>query len=236
MRKNLDIYLLIGQSNMAGRGNLEEVSEIIDDRILIYRDDKWQAAKEPLHQDNPELAGIGLAMSFALESLKHKPNTSIGLIPCAKGWTSIKEWKHKSPLYNKTIKVTKMAMKAGTVKGILWHQGESDTLNLDDAKNYGNRLKKLILNLRNDIKMGNTPFISGELADFLKIIPEFLFVDIINNQIQNLKRSVKNYDCVSVNGLESKSDHLHFNSKSLRQLGVRYAEVNIKYQSMENYE
>ena len=53
-----DIMLLIGQSNMAGRGLPNEVDPIADGRIETFRDDQWQAAVEPLHNDK-KTAGVG---------------------------------------------------------------------------------------------------------------------------------------------------------------------------------
>ena len=57
-------FLLIGQSNMAGRGFLHEVQPIRDARIKVLRNGRWQTMWEPIHFDRP-FAGIGLGASFA---------------------------------------------------------------------------------------------------------------------------------------------------------------------------
>ena len=75
-----DLILLIGQSNMAGRGLMGEVAPLENARIEMLRDGEWQPASEPLHTDK-ETAGIGLAMSFAAEYLKTSPDVHVGLIP-----------------------------------------------------------------------------------------------------------------------------------------------------------
>ena len=52
MNQDLNIFLLIGQSNMSGRGELQEVAAIKHPHIFMYRDSDWTIAKEPLHQDS----------------------------------------------------------------------------------------------------------------------------------------------------------------------------------------
>jgi hypothetical protein len=98
-------FLLIGQSNMAGRGELNRVPSIIDDRIQMFRSGSWQKAAEPLHDDRPDLAGVGLAMSFADELLKSEPAQIIGLIPCAVGFTKIEQWLPGTALYQRAFDV-----------------------------------------------------------------------------------------------------------------------------------
>ena len=65
----LRVFLLIGQSNMAGRGVIDEVAAIDDPDILMFRDGRWVTAREPLHTDKPDRTGIGIGMSFAQEIL-----------------------------------------------------------------------------------------------------------------------------------------------------------------------
>ncbi len=84
MKNPFNIFLLAGQSNMAGRGPLDDVPILSDPRIMMFRDGDWIRAQEPLHTDKPG-AGVGLAMSFALKLLSIQPDANIGLIPCAVG-------------------------------------------------------------------------------------------------------------------------------------------------------
>lgn len=85
---HLNIFLLIGQSNMAGRGNMDEVEEIEHPDILMFRKGRWVKAKEPLHEDTTN-AGIGPSMSFALNLIEEYPRAKIGLVPCAVGATPL---------------------------------------------------------------------------------------------------------------------------------------------------
>jgi len=234
MNIDFHIFLLIGQSNMAGRGDISEVPAIDDKRILMFRSGKWIRAKEPLHQDNTELSGVGLGMSFAKELLKNEHNVTIGLIPCAIGWTSLSQWMPETILYKNMVALVKKAIKKGVLKGILWHQGENDTFNINDAEKYCFRLREFIINLRNDLKAEKVPFISGKLAGFLQNNSEFKYVEKINSHLGNLHKSVNNYGCVNVDGLSSKKDALHFNSHSLRELGVRYARMYTKLNHFVN--
>jgi len=149
----MHIFLLIGQSNMAGRGNLDDVASIQHPHILMFRDEQWRQAEEPLHNDKPEIAGIGLGMSFAEELLTHDPETTIGLIPCAVGGTPLYRWMPGADLYQQAVNITQQALQEGDLKGMLWHQGESDANRPDDAFSYGERFRKMIVTLRQEFQV-----------------------------------------------------------------------------------
>lgn len=90
--EKLQLYLLIGQSNMSGRGSLKGVSPTEDSRILMLDSlDQWVPAKDPLHFDR-SYAGVGPGLSFAQHMLDQNPDDKIGLIPCAWGGSSIDVW------------------------------------------------------------------------------------------------------------------------------------------------
>jgi hypothetical protein len=83
--------LMIGQSNMAGRGFLNEVPMICNERIQMLRNGRWQMMAEPINYDRP-VAGVGPAGSFAaMWCLEHKEDM-IGLIPCAESGSSLDGW------------------------------------------------------------------------------------------------------------------------------------------------
>ena len=77
MPNGLNIFLLIGQSNMAGRGKLDDVSELVHPDLFMFRAGQWLPAAEPLHTDKPRIAGVGLGMSFAyvISILRQRPQT-----------------------------------------------------------------------------------------------------------------------------------------------------------------
>ncbi len=93
-RQNLWVFLLAGQSNMAGRGFVEAGDTLPDKRILtITKNKQWILAKEPLHFYEPALTGLDCGLSFGRELIKHIPDSvSIALIPCAVGGSSIQQW------------------------------------------------------------------------------------------------------------------------------------------------
>jgi hypothetical protein len=62
---NTKLFLLIGQSNMAGRGAIEEQDKVVHPRVFVQtRDLSWAPALDPLHFDKPRLAGVGLGSTF----------------------------------------------------------------------------------------------------------------------------------------------------------------------------
>ena len=64
-KERFHLYLLIGQSNMAGRGAIEEQDKTPHPRVLKFtKENTWAAAIDPLHFDKPAIAGVGLGSSF----------------------------------------------------------------------------------------------------------------------------------------------------------------------------
>src|ERR1700722_12544886 len=94
------LFLLIGQSNMAGRGVVEEQDkEIIPGVFMLNKEMAWVPAIDPLHFDKPAVAGVGLGRTFAKTLQWASPGAPIGLIPAAFGGTSLDEWKPGDKLY-----------------------------------------------------------------------------------------------------------------------------------------
>jgi len=160
---NMKLFLLIGQSNMAGRGKVEPQDQVENPHIfMLTKDLKWVPAKDPLHFDKPG-AGVGPGSEFAREILKADPNATIGLIPCAFGGTSLDQWKAGAKLYDSAVVRTKEAMKQGKLAGILWHQGESDN-KPDLVASYAERFSAMIGQLRKDLQADQVPVVMGEIT------------------------------------------------------------------------
>jgi hypothetical protein len=218
---NFHLYLLIGQSNMAGRGEIDSESKAINPQIWMLDSlNHWVTATDPVHFDKPS-AAVGPAISFAKTILGDNKKIRIGLIPCAWGGSPIKAWEHgaeyinNSHPYDDAIARTRIAMQQGVLKGILWHQGESDN---DSARAplYMGKLKTLVNRFRNEFKSPSLPFVAGEIGHFNK-------VDFINPVIRQLPQHISNTAVVSAEGLTDKGDKLHFNTTAARELGKRYA-------------
>ena len=223
MNSELNIFLLIGQSNMAGRGRLDEVPILRNPQVFMFRDGRWTVAEEPLHTDKPTIAGVGLGMSFAVELLARAHRAPIGLVPCAVGGTQLSRWMPGAELYENAVSITRLALSKGSLSGILWHQGEGDCSRPDDANSYGERFRDMIRSLRSQLSAEGVPVIAGELGAFLQDHDGCEFFCSVNQQLWELERSLPAYGCVSAKGLTDNGDTLHFNSESLREFGRRYA-------------
>lgn len=217
------IYLLAGQSNMAGRGIVDDSSRITDPRILMLnKNGEWVPAKDPVHYDKP-IAGVGPAISFARTMIGFNPDIKIGLVPAAVGGSPISAWQPDSVFigyhpYDDAVSRANTAMQSGVIKGILWLQGETD--NKPGAESfYLNALSALIRRLRTDLNIPALPFIAGELGPFHN--------QRINKILAKLPATVPNTAVVSSEGLTANSDNIHFNTPSARILGRRYAEKMI---------
>jgi hypothetical protein len=161
---------------------------------------------------------------------KAHPKARIGLIPCAVGGTSIKAWAPgmldeatKTHPYDDMLKRVQEAQKTGVLAGIIWHQGESDRHSKLD---YGQSLADLIQLLRKDLNAPTVPFVAGELSNFNPNGSNG--AKAFNEVVQGLGTKVKNYACVSGEGLKDKGDKLHYDATSARILGKRYAEKMIE--------
>src|SRR5690606_28589799 len=88
------IYIMAGQSNMAGRGIIEPQDTVTDPRILMVDSLKnLVVAQEPLHFYHPGFAGLDCGVSFAASLLPHiPPNSKICLVPCAMSSSSVQDW------------------------------------------------------------------------------------------------------------------------------------------------
>lgn len=235
-REKFHLYLLAGQSNMAGRGELKDEEERKSHpRVFMFdKDNKWIPATDPVHFDK-KIAGTGPGLSFAIAMAEQDTTVKIGIIPCAVGGSSIDTWRTGESFmnvypYDNAVNRTRMAMKDGQLKGILWHQGETDSKELQLANAYEEKLISLIKNFRDDLAIPDLPFIAGELGHFL--YHHRPYARIINQSLNEITLKLRNTTCVSSEGLFPKNDSVHFNSASAEELGLRFSEAMI---NMENY-
>ncbi len=213
------LFLLIGQSNMAGRGKVEAQDKVENPHIfMLTKDLKWVPAKDPLHFDKP-VAGVGPGSEFAREILKANPDATIGLIPCAVGGTSLDQWKASGALYTTAVKRAREAMKEGTLAGILWHQGESDSAP-EKCATYADRLVVMVAQLRKDLGAEKVPVVLGEL------IHGHGANDSVNVALAAAAKKIPDCGLVSSEGLGKKA--LHFDSADARKFGQRYAAELLK--------
>ncbi len=220
--KKLHIYLLIGQSNMAGRAPLsDDLSGVIDRCYLLNGQDEWEPARNPLNRystirKNLGMQRLGPGYSFVRAMLEQDASMQIGVIVNARGGSSIREWAKGSKAYNDAIMRTIKAREDGVLKGVLWHQGESDAH--DEA--YMEKLAALIADLRTDLGDPNLPFVAGQLLYDTETRPH---TRPINELLAGLPAAMPFTGCVLSDGLTS-FDNLHFDTRSALILGQRYAE------------
>jgi len=235
-KQNVWIFIMAGQSNMAGRALVEPQDTITNKRILsINKDGRLILAKEPLHFYEPNLTGLDCGLSFAKRLLKNIPrNISILIIPTAVGGSSISQWLGDS-LYrsvrlfsNFTARVNN-AKQYGTIKGILWHQGESDA-NEKNSPEYQERLGILMNKFRAVTGVKDLPVLIGELGSFSKYKQQF---GVINETIHRYASQNANTIVISTGDLKDKGDSLHFNSSAQRTMGKRFAEAYLKKYRVE---
>ena len=224
--KPTDVFLLVGQSNMAGRGVLTDELRLSTARVLKWDEKigKWVEAVEPIVSDRP-FSGAGLAASFARALADARPERTIGLVPAAEGGSPLERFMPGGDLYARAVERTRTALKAGgELKGILWHQGCADSDSLATATNYAARLSQMVAAFRNDLKAPGVPVVAGELGRYLgqRYAKHY---GVVNAQLHEMAKTCPNMAVVSSEGLAAKEDELHFDTKSLRTFGERYAKA-----------
>ncbi len=222
------IYLLMGQSNMAGRDTRQLATQIDNPCVLtLNADGQWLVARDPLHPKQGRTEpGAGPGIPFANEMLKANPAITIGLIPCAVGGTSLKAWVKGAEHYEKAVSRARTAAQAGVITGVLWHQGETDTSKKETAETYEARLTKMLGDLRQDLGLPNLPIVVGQLGDFLNQTPEkYPYADLVRAAIKQVPSVVPGVGYADSAGLGDKGDKLHFNADAAKELGARYAKA-----------
>ena len=220
------IYLVMGQSNMAGRGKIEgKYTRMKHPRVfMLDQEQEWVKAHHPVHFDKPKIAGVGPALSFGIEMAKAHKKNKIGLVPCAVGGTSIQHWKPGAydnrtdthPWDDAVVRIRK-AMQEGVVKGVIWHQGESDSAP-EKAAHYLEDLDDLIQRVRELTVNPELPFVAGQLGRYKDQYKN------INKVLEKLPKKVNHTAVASSEGLTPKEDGVHFDSRSAGLMGRRMAE------------
>ena len=218
---NLEIFLLIGQSNMAGRADIEMLDQDTLENVFLFtgkENHPWEKAANPLNKYSSirkklSMQRLGPGYSFAQKMALNRKGKPIGLVVNAKGGSSISEWKPGSAFYREAVKRTKEAMKYGRLGGIVWHQGESDA---SKADSYLTKINELIRAFRKDFNLPGLPFVAGQIAEDKPGRKNF------NKMIKKLPSQLDQTAVISAKGTAT-IDSSHFNSASQRLMGKRYA-------------
>ncbi|MBE7170882.1 MAG: sialate O-acetylesterase [Williamsia sp.] len=220
---NFYVYLLMGQSNMAGRGAITEVyqNEQSPRVWMLNKEGAWVQARHPLHFDKPAVVGVGPGLAFGIKMAEAHPGANIGLVPCAVGGTAIERWEPgaydastNTHPYDDALLRIRAAMNKGVIKGVIWHQGES---NASRPEGYMEKLIALIERVRKEVGNPSLPFVAGELGRYRPVYAP------ISAEILKLPGRVPATAVVTTEGLVHKGDTTHFDSPSATLLGERYA-------------
>ena len=222
---SLDVYLLIGQSNMAGRAEIEEQDKDTLENVFLFtgiENREWEKAANPLNKYSTVRKGLpgqrlGPGYYFARNLASSVPGKRIGLVVNARGGTPIALWMPGEELYNEAVKQARAASEYGTFKGIVWHQGEGN----GRGDGYLEKITLLIESLREDLNEPDLPFVAGQL---MGNTPARI---VFNEMISLLPEKIPNSGVAGSTGLTS-YDGAHFDSVSQRILGKRYAKTMLK--------
>jgi hypothetical protein len=236
------VFLLMGQSNMAGHGCIRPGDPWQKgDRkpvpgVLVFGGQgtlkdprprgwtRWRPAAHPLHL-NQGSAGFGLGIPFAVQLLEDTHATRVGLVPAAWGGAGIDALGPGTPLYENAVHRARLAARHGTLAGVLWHQGETDASRDPLVRTHAEKLTRLIKQLRADLELPRLPFVIGDLAPFGD---DRRKLEAIQRRAQiraGLRRVANDHPhtaFVESEGLTG-SDNVHFDRASLIGFGKRYA-------------
>lgn len=232
----LDLFLLIGQSNMKGRGVMPAEPHR-DPRIVMMhlKDDAWYLSRHPLHLvgsaqtfTGADNAGVGPGLAFATAVAAREPKIRVGLIPCAVGGSPIALWQKGAKLYEEAVRRAKLAVTAGApakarLRGALWLQGEADATD-ERLPVYEAKLLQLVDDLRRDLATPHLPFIACTIGEMSPDENGRRKADM-NRLLLSLPGKRPHTACVDARDLKSSiGDNVHFDTPAQNEIGRRYAE------------
>ena len=252
------IYLCIGQSNMeAGATPAEQDKDFNDPRFqfmaavdmpnLGREMGKWYTAVPPICREGNNLGPVDFFGRKMIEVLP--PDYRVGVINVSVAGAKIELWdkddykeyidnerdwmknivsQYGGNPYERLVKMAKLAQKDGVIKGILMHQGES---NSEDPL-WPERVKRIYDNLCKDLNLNpkQTPLLAGEL----KYAEKGGVCAAFNTTIMpNLPKVLPNAHIISALGCESTGDQFHFSTEGMRLLGQRFADKMLQLQGFK---
>ena len=241
-----DIWVLAGQSNMAGYAFLPSKSETSPMVHAFYMDNTWGVAQTPIHDTGRAAApvhggnpvnpvktqrGAEPGLPFAVEMYKYS-GVPQAVIPCAHGGTSLNQWSPAlkklkgNSLYGAAIERVKML--GGKVAGLLWYQGCNDTGSDETVAAYKEKTHKLFKAFRKDCQNLSMPIVLVQLGSFVSekdynAHAAYRWLSVRHDQYI-LGQTMKNCACVPAIDLEL-DDHIHLSNNAVVILGKRMAQA-----------
>jgi len=255
---NFHIYLCFGQSNMegfpgipeeekTGVGDRFQVLAAVDFESLNREQGKWYTAVPPLSRPR---AGMSPADYFGRTLVTHLPETiKIGVINVAVGGCKIElyekdtyesyvetapDWMQTAIAayggnpYGRLVDLAQQAQKLGVIKGVLLHQGESNT----NDEEWPNKVKGVYENLLIDLNLRaeHVPLLVGEVVHE----DQQGRCASMNAIIGKLPKILQTAHVISSAGCEAGRDRLHFTPNGYRELGRRYANTMLQLLGYES--
>lgn len=241
-----DLYLLAGQSNMDGRGKVVELTEdqklspegaVIFYRSLAGSSGGWKPlapgfSVPPKYRGELPSTTFGPEIGFASVMGKVRPGRLLAFIKGSKGGTSLRDdWKpgvqgdpeSQGACYRtflETIALARMELEAAghrlELRGLLWHQGESDSKASSEA--HLERMEVFLSRLREDLGAPGLPVVVGEVFDNGKR-------DSVRDALRRVSNGDVNCGFVSSSGMTTADPGTHFDAASQLVLGERFAET-----------
>lgn len=233
--ERLDLFLLIGQSNMKGRGIMPDEPKRDPRLVMMHlKDDAWYLARHPLHltgdaktfagHDN---AGVGSGLAFAEAVAARDPKLRVGLIPCAVGGSQIALWQKGAKLYDEAMRRAKLAVQQTSpvkarIRAALWLQGEADAT-AERLPVYEGKLLKLVDDLRADLSLPELPFLACTIGE-MKADGGAGGRAKMNELLLSLPSKRPHTACVDTRDLKGNiGDNVHFDTASQNEIGRRFA-------------
>lgn len=237
---NFHIYLAFGQSNMEGMGDVSSQDRNADSRFQVLQAADCSNLSQNYGQwytANPPIFGcwgkLGIADYFGRELLENMPShIKVGIVPTAVGGSDIALFQKSAPVgrgkygegkvpdrfnggYAWLLDLAEKAQKDGVIKGIIFHQGETNT----NQTQWKNKVREVVEDLKKDLSLGDIPFLAGELL----YVNQGGCCGTHNSEVSQLPNVINNAHVISANGLDG-ADEAHFSPQSYREFGRRYAE------------
>ncbi|MFA7369379.1 MAG: sialate O-acetylesterase [Kiritimatiellales bacterium] len=232
--ERIELFLLMGQSNMKGRGEVP-AEQTLNPRIVMMhlKNDQWYFAQHPLHlTGNPVTfegagnEGVGPGLAFARAVAEKEPKVMVGLIPCAVGGTRLDSWMKGAKHYENAVRRARLALGVKSsvpvvLRGALWLQGEADTA-LELQSTYQARLTRMVGDLRADLGVPDLPFIAATLGEFTAPVPSGKAR--INQDLLTLPTVCPRTACADARDLkEHIGDKGHYSAASADIIGAKMA-------------
>lgn len=150
------------------------------------------------------------------------PKQRVGLIPTAVGGTPLRRWVKGGDLYEQALAQARIAIARGEIRGVLWHQGESDSADAKNAATHAERLAQMFKDLRADLGLPALPIAVGQLGEFL-LPARQPHAATVRAGLRGLPAALPHVGLADSTGLGHLGDDLHFSADASRELGRRFA-------------